>query len=153
MFCMNCGNEVQEGVKFCGSCGAPMAIVPAQQQAIVQEPVVQQAVIQPVVAQPVQQQSGVCCPNCGSYNVQVQIVEVGQQTNKKGVGFGGHMNNMARGMTAVATLGMSNLVWKKSMGTSKTKTVNATMAVCQQCGSSWEVKQGKFGSAPGSIFR
>ena len=53
------------------------------------------------------------CPNCGSGNCQVQLVEQGQQTNKKGVGFGGHMNNAARTTTAVATFGMSNLLWKK----------------------------------------
>lgn len=56
-------------------------------------------------------------------------------------------------MTAVATLGMSNLVWKKSKGTNKTKTVNATMGICQNCGHTFEIKKGKFGSAPSSIFR
>ena len=49
------------------------------------------------------------CPECGSENVQVQLVEEGQQTNKKGVGFGGHINNSARGLTALCTLGISNL--------------------------------------------
>lgn len=93
------------------------------------------------------------CPECGSDNVQVQMVEQGQTTSKKGVGFGGHMNNMARGMTAVATLGMSNLVWKKSKGTNKTKTVNATVGICQNCGHTFEIKKSKFGSAPSSIFR
>ena len=93
------------------------------------------------------------CPNCGSENVQVQMVEQGQMTTKKGKGLGGHMNNMARGMAAVSTLGMSNLVWKKSKGTNKTKTVNATMGICQDCGNTWEIKQGKFGSGPASIFR
>lgn len=93
------------------------------------------------------------CPNCGSGNVQVQLVEQGQQTTKKGLGFGGHVNNAARALTAVSTLGVSNLVWKKSKGTNKTKTVNATMGICQQCGSAWEIKEGKFGSAPGSILR
>lgn len=93
------------------------------------------------------------CPSCGSENVQIQLVEKGQMTNKKGVGLGGHMNNAARGMTAVATLGMSNLVWKKSKGTNKTKTVNSTMGICQDCGNTWEIKKGKMGSAPGSIFR
>ena len=63
------------------------------------------------------------------------------------------MNNMARGMTAVATLGMSNLVWKKSKGMNKTKTVNATVGICQNCGHAFEIKKGKFGSAPSSIFR
>lgn len=93
------------------------------------------------------------CPNCGSEDVQVQLVEQGQQTSKKGLGFGGHMNNAARGATAVMTLGMSNLVWKKSKGTNKTKTINATVGICQSCGNTWEIKQGKFGSAPGSIFK
>ena len=93
------------------------------------------------------------CPNCGGENVQVQLVEQGQQTTKKGLGFGGHMNNAARATTAVMTLGMSNLFWKKSHGTNKTTTVNATIAICQDCGNTWEVKKGSFGSAPGSIFR
>ena len=93
------------------------------------------------------------CPNCGSENTQVQLVEQGQQTSKKGVGFGGHMNNAARGATALVTFGASNLVWKKSKGTNKTKTINATMGICQDCGNAWEIKKGKFGSAPGSIFK
>ena len=93
------------------------------------------------------------CPVCGSGNCQVQLVEQGQLTNKKGAGFGGHMNNIARGTAAVCTFGMSNLVWKKSLGTNKTKTVNATMGICQDCGNAWEIKEGKFGSAPGSIFK
>ena len=69
------------------------------------------------------------CPNCGSENVNIQLVESGQQTTKKGVGFGGHMNNMARATAAVCTLGVSNLVWKKSKGTNKTKTVNERVGV------------------------
>lgn len=93
------------------------------------------------------------CPYCQSPNVSVQLIEVGQQTTKKGVGFGGHVNNAARGVTAVATLGVSNLFWKKSHGTNKTTTVNATMGVCQNCGSTFEIAQGRFGSAPGSVFR
>lgn len=93
------------------------------------------------------------CPDCGSENVQIQLMEQGQQTTKKGVGFGGHVNNAARGMTAIMTLGASNLVWKKSKGTNKTKTINATVGICQNCGNMWEIQQGKFGSAPGSVFR
>lgn len=93
------------------------------------------------------------CPNCGSDNCLVQIVEKGQMTNKKGLGLGGHVNNAARGATAVMTLGVSNLFWKKSKGTHKTKTVNATMGICQNCGNTWEVSGESFGSAPGSIVR
>lgn len=93
------------------------------------------------------------CPECGSENVQVQIVEKGQQTNKKGIGFGGHVNNSARKLTAMCTLGMSNLFWKKSKGTNRTKTINDTVGVCQNCGNTWTIKKGKIGFAPISIFK
>ena len=92
------------------------------------------------------------CPNCGSENVEVRLVEQGQQTTKKGIGLGGHVNNAARGATAMMTLGMSNLLWKKSEGTNKTRTINSTVGICQTCGNTWEIKKGK-GGAPGSIFR
>lgn len=39
---------------------------------------------------------------------------------------------------AVATLGVSNLVWKKSKGMDYTKNKNAAVAVCQKCGHMWE---------------
>ena len=32
---------------------------------------------------------------------------------------------------------MSNLLWKKSEGSNKTKTKSATVAVCQECGNTW----------------
>lgn len=50
------------------------------------------------------------CPNCGSENVTISMQQVEGKTKKHGVGFGGHMNNAARGFTAVFTLGASNLV-------------------------------------------
>lgn len=94
------------------------------------------------------------CPACGSNHINVQIVADGAQTNKKGIGFGGHVNNAARGLTAICTLGASNLVWKKSKGTDKTDIKNTKVAICQNCGSSWEVGKSKgFGSAPKSIIR
>lgn len=93
------------------------------------------------------------CPDCGSTDVTIQMVEKGQMTSKKGLGFGGHMNNAARATTALFTLGASNLVWKKSEGTNKTKTVQEKVAICQNCGNSWVVKGNKLGSAPSSIFK
>ena len=60
------------------------------------------------------------CPKCGSENVNAQIVQTGGKTKKKGNGLGGHLNNTARGLTAICTLGVSNLVWKKSKGNEKT---------------------------------
>lgn len=77
------------------------------------------------------------CPKCGGEDVNVQLVQVSEKTKKSGVGFGGHMNNMARGLTAVCTLGMSNLVWKKAKGTEKSKVQNQKVCVCQSCGYSW----------------
>lgn len=74
-------------------------------------------------------------------------------TTKKGNGLGGNTNNAARTVAAVCTVGVSNLFWKKSYGTNKTKTVNTKMGICQNCGHSWKIKGGKLGSAPSSIFR
>ena len=78
------------------------------------------------------------CPKCNSENVIVQMAQDSEKTSKKGVGFGGHMNNAARAVTAVSTPGMSNLFWKKSKGTNKTKVKNKAVAVCQNCGHMWD---------------
>lgn len=77
------------------------------------------------------------CPNCGSENVSISFEEMGSKTKKTGVGLGGHMNNMARGVMAMSTLGMSNLVWKKSKGEAKTKNIKKKVCLCQSCGNSW----------------
>ena len=78
------------------------------------------------------------CPKCGSQNVNVQIIQTGGKTKKKGNGVGGHVNNAARGITAVCTLGLSNLVWKKSKGGEKTTFQNESVCICQNCGNSWK---------------
>lgn len=95
--------------------------------------------------QPVQQSSGLVCPKCKSNNVSVQLIEVGSssKTKKSGVGLGGHAHNAMRGVAAISTLGMSNLVIKKATGTekSKGKTKNKPFGVCQNCGNTWEVKK------------
>lgn len=81
------------------------------------------------------------CPKCGSENVTIQIEQVGSKTKKHGNGIGGIANNTARALTAVCTFGMSNLVWKKSKGGEKTKIENQKICICQDCGSSWELKK------------
>ena len=77
------------------------------------------------------------CIRCGSHDISVQYVEKGQKTSRKGIGLGGHINNTARGLTAIGTLGLSNLVWKKSEGVNKTVTKSKKVAICQKCGRSW----------------
>ena len=79
------------------------------------------------------------CPKCNSENVNVQIEQVSSKTKKHGNGFGGIVNNTARAATAVCTLGMSNLVWKKSKGVEKTTVGNKKVCVCQNCGHSWDL--------------
>ena len=80
------------------------------------------------------------CPKCGGTNCNVQMIQTAGKTKKHGNGIGGHVNNAARGMTALCTLGMSNLVWKKSKGNEKSSFKNETVAVCQECGNTWTVK-------------
>lgn len=79
------------------------------------------------------------CPKCNSENVNVQIEQVSSKTKKHGNGFSGIVNNTARAATAVCTLGMSNLVWKKSKGGEKTTVENKKVCVCQNCGHSWDL--------------
>lgn len=79
------------------------------------------------------------CPNCGSENVNISFEEVGSKSKHSGVGIGGHLNNTARALTAISTLGMSNLVWKKSKGGTKTKTQTKKVCLCQSCGNSWYI--------------
>lgn len=80
------------------------------------------------------------CPKCGSENVTIEMMQTGGKTKKQGNGLGGHINNTARGLTAVCTLGMSNLVWKKSKGNEKTSFKNQKVCLCQNCGNSWDMK-------------
>lgn len=71
------------------------------------------------------------CPCCGGTNIQVEFVEKGAKTNKHGNGIMGHVNNAARDITALSTMGLSNLVWKKSKGNNTTKIQNQKVAICQ----------------------
>ncbi|PRZ40898.1 hypothetical protein CLV47_11363 [Antricoccus suffuscus] len=80
------------------------------------------------------------CVACGNDNVTIEMMQAGGRTRTHGTGLGGKTNNMARGMTAVSTLGMSNLVWKKSKGTEKMKYKNQKVALCQTCGHDWSIR-------------
>lgn len=80
------------------------------------------------------------CVACASEDVTVEFMQVGGRTAKHGTGLGGKTNNAARGLTAVSTIGMSNLVWKKSKGTEKSKIKNQKVALCQSCGHDWAIR-------------
>ena len=79
------------------------------------------------------------CPKCGSPNIKVEFLETGKKTKNKGVGMGGHLNNAAHAGTAICTLGISNLFWKKSKGTEKTTNQNVKIGLCQDCGYDWKI--------------
>lgn len=79
------------------------------------------------------------CPKCGSNNVSIEFIEKGSKTKKHGNGLGGHINNTARAVTAMSTLGLSNLVWKKSKGTEKSKNKHKKIGICQSCGYDWKI--------------
>lgn len=67
----------------------------------------------------------------------ISIQQSSAKTKKYGNSFGGHMNNLARGLTAACTLGISNLVWKKSKGGEKAVITSEKICLCQNCGNSW----------------
>lgn len=78
------------------------------------------------------------CPKCRSNMVTATFVQTGAKSTHKGVGLGGHLNNAARGLTAIGTLGASNLIWKKSKGSTETTFKNEKVFICQSCGYSWK---------------
>ena len=80
------------------------------------------------------------CTNCGGENVNVQIVDTGSTSKKLGKGIGDHAWNAMRATVALSTLGASNLFIKKAKGNEKTKKNNVKMAICQECGNSWQLK-------------
>ena len=80
------------------------------------------------------------CLKCDSNNVTIDFIEVGSKTSKHENGLVGHLNNTARAMTGIATLGLSNLVWKKSKGGESTKSLTEKVCLCQNCGHSWSIK-------------
>lgn len=80
------------------------------------------------------------CPECSSEDVRIDFVQTAGRSSRRGTGLGGNLNNAARASTALMTMGMSNLVWKKSKGSSKTKFKTERMALCQNCGASWKLK-------------
>ena len=79
------------------------------------------------------------CRRCKSPNVTVQMQEVGAKTSKRGNGILGNTNNYFRAATAIGTFGLSNLFWKKSKGSSKTKVKTEKICICQECGYSWKI--------------
>ena len=79
------------------------------------------------------------CPDCGGKNVTIQMMPKVIQTTHQGVGLIGNINNAARNLTATATLGVSNLFWKESKGSSKTKLRIHKVCLCQNCVHSWEM--------------
>ena len=87
------------------------------------------------------------CPNCGSENVTISMEQVSSKTKKHGNGIGCHTNNAARGLMAVSTLGMSNLVWKKSKGGEKT----VGNKVSEKPGPAASATNGGAGSKPGDV--
>ena len=80
------------------------------------------------------------CPDCGSNDVTVQTIEAGSKTKKGGNGLGGNIYNATRGILAVSTLGLSNIVMPKAKGKNKTKTILQKTCICQNSGNSWVIK-------------
>lgn len=79
------------------------------------------------------------CHKCKSPHVIIQMQEVGAKTSKRGNGILGNTNNYFRAATAIGTFGLSNLFWKKSKGSSKTKVKTEKICICQECGYSWKI--------------
>lgn len=92
------------------------------------------------------------CPACKSENVTVQIMATDsvttgkEKTKKSGNGLAGNAWNAGRGIMAISTLGLSNLVIPKAKGkakttvNTKTKTIMRKVCLCQDCGHDWIIQ-------------
>lgn len=79
------------------------------------------------------------CPKCKSTEINVQMVEEGSKTKKSTVGLVGNTYNAVRGVASIATLGIAGKVMPKATGKEKTKNKLVKLAICQDCGHSWEL--------------
>ena len=75
------------------------------------------------------------CPKCSSENVQVTIQQVSAKTKNRGMGC---LWGIGRAMLICCTCGLWLLVGRRK-GTSKTKFKSKTVAICQNCGNTWNV--------------
>lgn len=75
------------------------------------------------------------CPKCGSSNVDVQLVQDSAVTRTKKTGC---LWRLGRLLLIVCTLGLWLIIGKRK---SKSKTTYSTskVAVCKQCGHSWNI--------------
>jgi len=134
MFCVNCGNEMKDTEKFCPNCGQRVGETKPEETKGNEK----LSFGDKLKIQLTNKKDGeLCCPKCYSTDIRVDMIQTKGKTKKKGNGLLGHTNNALRGITAIGTLGMSNLLWKKSEGNEKTKYTNESVCVCQKCGHHW----------------
>lgn len=85
--------------------------------------------------------SQLICNNCGSNNINIQIVEVGSKTKKtENTIFQKTTHSTIRSLAGLSTLGISNAFIPKNLqGQEKTKNKLQKMCICQNCGHSWNI--------------
>lgn len=105
-FCQNCGNKIDINAKFCANCGNGINNNVASS---------------PSPATHQYNSSRLCCPNCGSNNIQVQIV-----SENKNVGCGTILLCAIFAWTIIGLIILISLL--------SNNTVNRKYYVCQSCG-------------------
>lgn len=75
------------------------------------------------------------CPNCGSTNVNVQVLQVSAKTRKKRQGC---LYGLGRLCLIICTCGLW-LIFGKKNGTEKTTFNNETIGICQNCGKQFKI--------------
>lgn len=116
--CPECGWSVSDRAQSCPKCGCPVNV------------------------------NGACCPYCGRYNIQYttqiinEVIGSTRETRKKGA-ITRAGNSIGRAGMMLATGGLWALTPKRSkykeIEKVKTRNIQITVGVCQDCGYSWEV--------------
>ena len=111
MYCMNCGNKLNENAKFCDKCGNSIENIYQNKYEIEEE----------------NNSNKLTCPHCGSNNINVQIV-----SENKGANCFTILLYIFLAMTIVGIPIMILILLLKGG-----KTINKKYYVCQNCGKSF----------------
>ena len=132
--CPECGKQVSDKAPACPTCGMPIArqppvLMPPQLDYHQLMPQMQPQHVQPLPSR------GLTCRKCGSKNVNVQMLQTAASTSTKGKGC---LFTIVRWTLIICTCGLWLLFGKKK-SKSKTTFSNQKVAVCSNCGNSWNI--------------
>ena len=162
MFCQQCGNQLNEQLKFCPQCGVSQQAVIGQSHSVASNgsqansrgPISQgraNAAQSSLDEKASRAPSNVACPNCGSANTGFRKVAAAGNNAAKLIGgaiglfivvFGGFFGGGFSGQSALVNIIVSLLFIFVPSGILGMLVPRRTLWVCNSCGQEFHVRQG-----------